>query len=148
MKYYQIFLPLPTSVNASHTVGAGFRNRKTGKWTRVKTRSKDYRDWIEAAGQAWRDQFCNGISKQFSGRIGVVYIFVWPLNDPSPLSDIGNREKVLSDFLQDKFYQNDNQIDEQRHYRRVWGNKRPYVWVRIYEIPDSRYSDPALIFKA
>lgn len=149
MKYYEIFLPMPTSVNATKTVSAGFRNKETNKWTRIAARSKEYSDWIEAAGHEWRRQFPKGIAKQFSGRIGVVYVFVWPINDIKEAgikSDIGNREKALSDFVKGKFFEDDKMIDEQKQFRRLWGNKRPYVWARIYEIPDNRYTDPALLF--
>lgn len=148
MKYYEMFMPMPTSVNRTHEVSAGRRNRKTKKWERVKVRSTAYSDWVERAGYAWRDQFPEGISGMFTGRIGVVYVFVWPINDNDGISsDIGNREKALSDYIKGKFFDDDKQIDEQRQFRRLWGAKRPYAWVRIYDIPDKRYTDPRLIFE-
>lgn len=147
MKYYEIYLPMPTSINKAKDVQGGYWNPKTRKREGLVYRSKEYQDWIKAAGMAWRDQYSAGISSQFTGRIGVVYVFVWPINDPNGVkSDIGNREKVLSDYIKGKFFEDDKMIDEQRQYRRLWGSKRPYAWVRVYEILDKRYSDPALIF--
>lgn len=103
---------------------------------------------MDAAGVAWRDQFPGGVAKIFTGRLRVDYVFVWPINDPAGLSsDIGNREKVLSDFLQKKFFPNDNQIDEQRQYRNLWGGQRPYVIVRVSEIKDTRCTDPMKRFE-
>lgn len=139
---------MPPSVNALHTVGAGYRNRKTQKWERVKTRSKDYTDWVEAAGREWRRQFPEGVPAPLTGRVRMVCAYVWPINGPGgALSDVDNRGKSLQDFLQGKFYDNDVQIDEPRPYKRIWGAKRPYAWVRVYEIKDCRYTDPRLIFE-
>lgn len=115
---------------------------------RVVTRSDDYSKWILSANAAWGDQFPGGISKIFKGRLAVYYVFVWPIADQAGISsDIGNREKVLSDFLQHKFFENDCQIDEQRQYRNLWGNKRPYAIVRVSEVKDTRYTDPMKRFE-
>lgn len=138
--YFELQLPLPTSVNASHTVG---RNRKGGHIVR----SSDYNEWTQWALVSYRKQFRNGVVGKFKGRLRVDYIFIWHEADRGrDSSDIGNREKVLSDFLQHKFFENDNQIDEQHHHRRIVKDGENRVWLRIYEIPDRRFDDPALIF--
>ena len=140
--YYEIELPLPTSVNAAHTVGKGFLNPKTGKWQRVKARSSDYNNWIQAAAVEYRNLFKGGVQK-FEGRLRVDYIFVWNVKDRGRnSSDISNREKVISDFLEHKFYENDNQIDEQHHYRRIGDDEKTRVICRVYEIEDRRYNPP------
>lgn len=144
--YYQITLPLPTSVNSSHTVGKGYFNRNSGKWERVKPRSKDYREWIAHAGRWYRQQYPEGVQK-FTGRLRVDYIFIWHENDKGvDSSDIGNREKCLSDFLEKKFFDDDKAIDEQHHYRRIVNHGENRVLLRIYEINDRRYDNPELIF--
>lgn len=144
--FYQITLPLPTSVNAMHTIGRGFFNKKTGKYQRVNTRSSEYKTWLDYASISYRNTFPCGVQK-FKGRLRVDYIFVWnDVDKGRDSSDIGNREKVLSDFLEKKFYENDNQIDEQHQYRRISSRYQNCVILRIYEIPDRRYEDPMLIF--
>jgi Holliday junction resolvase RusA-like endonuclease len=111
--FYQITLSLPTSVNASHTIG---RNRRGGHICR----SSEYREWVQIASIEYRQQYRSGVDRMFAGRLRVDYIFIWNEKSRGRLgSDISNREKVLSDFLQDKFFQNDKQIDEQHHYRRI-----------------------------
>lgn len=138
--YFEITLPLPTSVNASHTIG---RSRKGGHIVR----SKDYNDWLTIAAVYFRHQYRSGVEAMFSGRLRVDYIFIWHEKSRGRnSSDISNREKVLSDFLQDKFFENDKQIDEQHHYRRIVADGPDRVLLRIYEIPDRRFDDPALIF--
>jgi len=146
--YYQIKLTLPTSVNNSHTVGKGYRCQKTKKWVKAVTRSGEYSDWLEIAGREFREQFPAGVSDKFTGRLRVDYIFVWNHESRGRnSSDISNREKALSDFLEGKFFLNDNQIDEQHHYRRIRPFTENSVFVRIFEINDRRYDDPDLIFK-
>jgi Holliday junction resolvase RusA-like endonuclease len=138
--YYEITLDLPTSVNASHTVG---RNKKGGHIVR----SGEYTRWIHTASAQYRQQFRAGVGLKFTGRLRVDYIFIW--NEKSKgkdSSDISNREKVLSDFLQSKFFDNDKQIDEQHHYRRITKEGFDRVLLRVYEIPDRRFDDPGLIF--
>lgn len=85
----------------------------------------------------------------FAGRISVTYIFILNVNDKMIAhgSDISNREKALSDFLEKKFYLNDNQIDEQYHVRRLTTEGPHRVIVRVMEIPDRRFDDPMLILK-
>lgn len=146
LPYYEIELPLPTSVNNMHTVGKGFRNKQTGRWEKGITRSAEYKNWLQFAAIDYRNRFVGGVQK-FKGRIRVDYIFIWTENDKGKLSsDIANREKCLSDFLEEKLYKNDNQIDEQHHYRRIVPSGRSRVLARVYEIPDRRYDDPMLIF--
>jgi len=144
--YYQIILPLPTSVNAMHTVGRGFKNPKTGKFQRVTARSQEYNQWIQFAGVAYRNAYPGGVQK-FKGRLRADYVFIWHENDRGRnSSDLTNREKCLSDFLEHKFYENDNQIDEQHHYRRIVKDGENRVICRIYEIPDRRFDNPMDIF--
>lgn len=141
LSYYEIVLPLPTSVNASHTVG---RNRNGGHIVR----SSEYNKWVQFAAVAYRNQYPGGVPK-FEGRLRVDYIFVWDDADKGRnSSDLSNREKTLSDFLEHKFFENDKQIDEQHHYRRIraTGKEGSHVLVRVYEIEDRRFNDPALIF--
>ena len=144
--FYQIELPLPTSVNAMHTVGKGFRCPRTGKWREKITRSAEYKLWLQLAAISFRNTFPGGVQK-FKGRLRVDYIFIWSDSDRGKdSSDIANREKCLSDFLEKKLYQNDNQIDEQHHYRRICAEKESRVLLRVYEIPDRRYDLPNDIF--
>ena len=140
LPFYQLTLSMPCSVNASHTVA---RNKKGGNIVR----SPDYTGWLQMAHIEFRNQFQSGIGKKFTGRIRADYIFIWnELSRGKDSSDISNREKVLSDFLQNKFFENDNQIDEQHHYRRFLPNCKDHVLARIYEIPDRRRDDLSLIF--
>lgn len=148
MKFYQFTLPLPISVNAMHTVRRGEGAKRYTPSPVEFTRSKEYKDWLIDAGIAFRKVFAHGLVK-FTGRVRVDYCFVWQESARgASASDIANREKVLSDFLQGKVYDNDNQIDEQGHYRRYVKVGQPHVIVRVTEIPDRRYDDPALIFEA
>lgn len=151
--FYEISLSLPPSINASHSVGRGHKDPKTGKWQRVKFRSSEYKEWIKIANLEYRSQFPVGVHAPFKGRVSVHYIFIWTLLSKDATgrltgdtSDISNREKVLSDFLQGKFFDNDNQIDEQHHYRRFVANGKNKVIVRIYETKDKRHEDFNFIF--
>jgi len=143
MRCYEITLPLPTSINAAHTVGGGYKCKVTGKWRRQVVRSDDYNTWVQYAGIEWRKQFPYGVAEIFTGRIRVDYIFLWIDGARgTESSDIGNREKVLSDFLQKKFFENDRLIDEQHQYRRLTRHGENRVIVRVTEIPDHRFDDP------
>lgn len=143
---FELTLPLPTSTNKSHTVGRGYRNAK-GEWVTPLPRSDDYREWIKQAGISFRNQFPHGVQKM-TGRLRVEYIFIWNIMDKGmDSSDIGNREKCLSDFLEKKLFENDKQIDEQAQWRRISAKyKKNFVWLRVLEIPDRRHDDPGLIF--
>lgn len=145
--FYEITLTLPTSVNSSHTVSKGYRCPKTKTWKKNVVRSSEYADWIEIALREYREQFPSGVYQKFTGRLRVDYIFIWNHESRGRnSSDISNREKALSDFLENKFFENDNQIDEQHHYRRIVPFTENKVMVRIYEIEDRRYRDPLEIF--
>lgn len=81
------------------------------------------------------------------GRLRVDYIFIWASSDRGHLtSDVSNREKCLTDFLEGKFFENDKAIDEQHHYRRISELGKSRAICRIYAIPDRRYDDPNRIF--
>lgn len=160
MLYYQFTLPMPVSINAAHTVRRGEVPKKYQKYQPPSpvdfARSKEYTDWLIDAGIQWRKAFPFGVQK-LGGRIRVDYCFVWVDGARgTALSDIGNREKALSDFIQGKVFENDRNIDEQGQYRRlvpafdVSTNKKNenHVIIRVTEIPDRRHDDPALIFKA
>jgi hypothetical protein len=113
---YDLTLPLPTSVNQNYQVA---RNRKGG----FIVRSPEYTKWIDEAGRFWRDQYRYGVKELFSGRIKVIYVFI--LNDSdfqvSQSSDISNREKGLSDFLERKFYLNGKVVlPKQRWYSQAY----------------------------
>lgn len=136
---FTITLPLPTSVNAMHTVSRGFRCPKTKKWKRVEARSGEYTDWLARAAVKYRGAFPMGV-EPFTGRLRVDYWFLWHEGDKGrESSDLSNREKCLSDFLQGKFFVDDKQIDEQHHYRRIVTDGESRVIVRIYEIEDRRF---------
>jgi len=138
--YYEITLGMPTSVNRSREVG---KNKKGG----YIVRSSEYESWLQYAAIEFRNQFPFGVSEKFKGRLRVDYIFCWTADSPGRLSsDISNREKALSDFLEKKFFENDNQIDEQHHYRRIIPSGHNHVLVRIYEIDDRRFRKPGLIW--
>lgn len=114
---------------------------------RLKTRSTEYKSWLSIAAYEYRQQFPAGV-QTFKGRIRVDYIFIWNKTSLGRnSSDIGNREKVLSDFFEHKFFDNDNQIDEQHQYRRFVMSGPNRVCVRIYQIPDRRFDDWKTIFR-
>lgn len=144
--YYEICLPLPPSVNAMHTVAGGFFDRKNRKWQRTVTRSDEYLLWIQRASVIYRNAFPGGVGK-LEGRLSAHYIFIWNSKDRGHLlSDVTNREKCLTDFLEHKFFENDKAIDEQHHFRRISDVGQSRVICRIYAINDRRYDDPELIF--
>lgn len=124
-----------------HTVSRGFRNPKTKKWTRVQPRSAQYTDWLKRAAIEFRAAFPMGV-EPFTGRLRADYVFIWHAGDKGrESSDLSNREKCLSDFLEGKFFLNDNQIDEQHHWRRIAPDGISRVLVRIYEIDDRRFTE-------
>jgi len=141
MIFYSIKLPMPISVNASHTIGKGRNGRHL-------IRSKSYNDWLQYAAISFRQQF--PVKPQlFTGRIRLecILCFVDGARG-SDTSDADNRIKSLQDFLQGKFYENDKQIDLVIAHRRKIKATDAHVLVRVYETPDYRYDDPALIFPA
>ncbi len=129
-----MILPLPVSVNASHSLSRGKRGV---------IRSAEYTSWIDSASRAYRKQFPQGFHPTLTGRISVTYVFCWPNGSRgAATSDISNREKVLSDFLQKKIFENDKQIDEQHHYRRITSCGESCVHICVKEIPECRHLDP------
>jgi len=123
-------------------VGEGFYNRKTKKWQRVLPRSSDYNTWLQYAAIAWRKQYPRSVSEMFAGRVRMDFIFIWSIEDRgAESSDLDNRQKVTQDFLQHKFFKNDNQIDEYHAFRRISRVGQSCVKIRISEIPDRRYID-------
>lgn len=144
--FYEIVLPLPPSVNAMHSVAGGFFNRATRKWTRTITQSQEYKDWQQRAAVAYRNKFPGGVG-HLEGRLAVHYIFCWNSRDPGSISsDINNREKCLSDFLEGRFFENDKAIDESHFFRRIVEAGQNRAICRIYAINDRRYDAPELIF--
>lgn len=139
-------LPLPPSVNAMHTVAGGYYNRATKKWQRTVCQSEEYRSWQQRAAVAYRNNFPGGAA-HLTGRLSAHYIFMWNSDDRGVLSsDLANREKCLTDFLEHKFFENDKAIDETHLYRRIVDVGQSRVICRIYAINDRRYDDPDLIF--
>jgi len=129
-----------------HTMAGGFFNRGTRKWERTVCQSEEYRSWLQRAALKYRDRFPGGVS-HLTGRLAVHYIFIWSSQDRGCYSsDVSNREKCLTDFLESKFFEDDKQIDEQHHYRRISELGQNRVICRIYAINDRRYNDPELIF--
>lgn len=126
---YRITLPLPPSINAAHT-----RNKKGGVF-----RSSDYLEWIERAGQFWRAAFPNGTPRLLTGRLRLQLMIV---RHNEKACDIGNYEKIIADYFEKKFYENDNQIDENFQYRRIdLSAMQSYIRCWVKEIPDQRYID-------
>lgn len=134
MQQIHITLPLPPSVNAMH----GYGNKIGSKRAPGVFRSAEYNEWIQYAGIEWRRQFPWGVPVLMQGRLRAQYIFTFIDNRGH---DICNREKCLSDFLQEKIFENDSQIDEAHFLRRIerGGKSRVDCW--ITEIPDTRFVD-------
>lgn len=146
LPYYEIMLPMPTSINAAHEVGKRKWNPKTRKFKDVVRRSDAYNDWEQRAAVVYRNAFPGGV-QHLTGRLAVYYIFIWNKEDRGHISsDVANREKCLTDFLEHKFFENDKAIDEQHMWRRIVEIGQSRVVCRIYAIPDRRYDDVDLIF--
>jgi Holliday junction resolvase RusA-like endonuclease len=130
---YQIKLPMPPSLNAAYMPVRRGRHAEL-----IKTDAA--REWENVdAGAAFRRQFPTGTPVILTGRLQVQYIYHF---NNARDQDIFNREKLLSDFLQGKFFKNDSQIDVGVVYRRI--NRaltRSHVEVFIKEISDTRWVD-------
>lgn len=140
---------MPPSVNASHTVGRKFTNKRTVAYhgtDRAITRSEEYTTWLQYAAIEFRKQYPYGVPKKLEGRIHIDYIFVFP----TAAGDTDNRVKVCQDFLQGKFFENDSQIDEPHPTKRIMktekGDKGKAIII-MREIPDRRYEDPMILFR-
>lgn len=139
MKYFDLTLPMPVSINAAHALTGGKFNYKTKKYERSKVRSAEYTEWTEYAAIAWRKEYPCRVKNLFIGRVRIDLIFVWIAGDRGTASsDIDNRIKVLQDFLQGKFFVNDSQIDEIHAFRRHAADGDPHVKIRVTEISDRR----------
>ncbi len=134
-KSYHFTLPMPPSANEAY---APVTNRKTGRADMIKTAVA--REWETVdAGYSFRRQFPAGTPKVLQGRIQVQYFYFF---NNARDCDIFNREKLLSDFMQEKFFKNDSQIDVGVVRRRI--NRaltRSHVEVWVVEIPDERWVD-------
>ena len=128
MKELHITLPLPPSVNAMYA-----RDRRGS--TR---RSSEYTDWIQYAGISWRKQYPAGAPALLTGRLRASYVHIFTDGIPR---DIDNYVKCAADYLQGKFYLNDNQIDEWHILRRLSkeGDNRTMIW--IAQTSDVRHVD-------
>lgn len=155
LNYYQVTLPMPPSINNAHDLTQARKIFVNGKpqWVRSKVRSAEYRDWTQRAGNRWNGYFPQGVPRKLVGRLSMYGIFMWNESSTSicgiqngESSDIDNRIKCLADFLQHKMFENDSMIDEHHHVRRIVKDGPDCVKLRIYEIPDSRYDDPNLVF--
>jgi len=112
-----------------------------------RTRSPEYEEWLQYALISYRQQYPYKPSEKFTGRLRLECIFCFIDGANGTLnSDVDNRIKALQDFLQDKFFVNDKQIDQIVAHRRHVSHGAARVMVRIYEVPDRRYDDPDLIF--
>jgi len=138
--FYEITLPMPVSINAAHTIGRGRKGQHM-------IRSSAYTAWLEYAAIAFRQQYPVKPKELFTGRLRLecILCFIDGARG-SDTSDADNRIKACQDFLQGKFFENDKQIDMIVAHRRKVKDGDARVIVRIYEIPDWRYDDPALIF--
>ena len=76
------YLPLPTSVNALHTL------RKAGG----KARSKPYQAWVKEAGYAI-------LTQRFKPILGPYELMVHAVRPDKKRRDLGNLEKAVSDLL-------------------------------------------------
>lgn len=140
MTCFTIQLPMPVSVNAAHTVGKGYLNPKTGKWCKQVIRSTEYTTWVQWASLEWRKQYPYGVPATLKGRIRIDYLFLFVHGARgTDTSDIDNRIKVLQDFFQQKFIDNDNQIDEIHALRRLVSSGENRVVAIITEIEDHRH---------
>lgn len=141
---FAIVLPLPPSINAAHTVGKKLVNKRaiaSAGSDRIVSRSAEYNDWVQFASIEYRKQFPYGAEK-IKGRIRCDFIFVFK----TAAGDTDNRIKVLQDFLQGKFFENDSQIDEPHAYKRISKEKGGKVIAIIREIDDRRYEDPLELY--
>lgn len=134
MNQIYLTLPMPPSINAMH----GYGNKIGRKRAPGVFRSSEYNDWIALAGIEWRRQSNFGSLVMLQGRLRAQYIFVFTSDRDQ---DVNNREKCLSDFLQDKIFKNDAQIDESFHYRRIQVGCKQRVGCWITEIADNRYEE-------
>lgn len=131
---FRIKFPLPPSMNDAWT-GTGIRGNFALR------RSKHYNNWIELAGTFFRQQFPVGIpaDKMLKGRVRVQYIVY---QNDERARDVDNYSKIITDYLQGKFYENDSQIDEVHITRRIdLTAKRNFLFVFVTEIEDKRRVD-------
>jgi len=134
MNSFYLTLPMPPSINAMHD----YTKRVKGKHQMGVFRSSEYTDWIQYAGIEWRRQSNFGSLAMLHGRLRAQYVFIF---DSDRDQDVNNREKCLSDFLQNKLFENDCQIDESFHWRRIMRHTPPKVHCWLTEIPDQRFID-------
>ena len=138
-KTYYLTLPMPPSVNAAYQPvyrKGGFAGK--GHSDTIKT--QEYKEWeVVDASASFRRQFPGGTPKVLEGRLQVQYTYHFT---SAHGGDIFNREKVLSDFLEKKFFKNDSQIDVGVVRRRVRRDiVKSYVEIWITEIEDHRFDD-------
>jgi len=120
--------PLPPTLN-----NAWAANRFGGL-----RRSPKYNAWTEVANRYWRSQYPEPVT-MLTGRLRAQYIV--KLKDLRP-HDIGNYEKIIADFLEGKFYENDSQIDEVHIIRRVDRQiDKNFIHAYVSEVPDVRFMD-------
>lgn len=134
MNQTYLTLPMPPSMNAMHT----FAKRVGRQHVPGVFRSAEYNDWIQYAGIFWRKQSNFGSIPLLQGRLRAQYTFVF---DSDKDMDVNNREKCLSDFLQEKVFKNDCQIDESFHIRRIKDGCVRRVGCWVTEIADNRYEE-------
>ena len=127
MRSLEIKLPLPPSLNSMYV---------PSKWGKGFSRSGDYSKWLEEAGPYWRRAFPRGV-EMLTGRLRLDLTMI---RKNTTECDLGNYEKIIADYLEGKFYQNDNQIDENSMTRRIDQTaKKHFLLAKVSEIPDNRF---------
>jgi len=135
--YYLLTLPMPISVNKAWDIGRGRAGRHL-------KRSDEYDEFTRRANTVWQS-LCRqqGIPEHLDGRLRLDICF----NIHNVLSDTSNRVKILEDWLQGKFFKNDNQIDDIRLTKRIWREIPEQAEVCISQIEDLRFQDPRQFFR-
>ena len=131
---FTLRLPLPPSLNQAYR-GTGIK----GNYGLMRT--QQYKDWLTNAGFFFRQQFPLGIpaADMIGGRIFMQYI-VYQCDNIR--RDVDNYSKIVSDWLQGKFFANDEQIDEIHITKRIdLSINRNLLYVFITEIEDRRRVD-------
>lgn len=107
-------------------------------------RSDAYDEYTRKSNEVWQ-RLCRqeGIPAKIEGRIRLDICF----NFHHTTSDLSNRMKVFEDWLQNKFFDNDNQIDSLRVDKRIWREIPEQVEVCISTMEDLRFQDPRLYFR-
>lgn len=134
----ELWFPLPPSWNRTYFARAIPSKKRPGKWTAMVYKSEEAKEYAEEVQKRVQARGLQPLPMPTMLRVSAVIAM------ERAGCDLDDRFKVWLDALQGCLFEDDEQVAEFGHVRRIVDSKRPGITATFEVIAVDRYGDPTL----